>query len=363
MKKFIPVLLSLAIVLSLASCGGGDKGIDGLTNDRNHQTNADTEGEDSSHSENENSPSGETESDPVDPDNISVAEDISWKYENGVLTISGNGKMPDYSQAKSPWQEYADSTTKVVVENGIKSIGDFAFYGFKNADTFEIPDDIVAIGNHAFLGCKNIRTFDIPEGTLTVGVDVFENCASLEELTIPKNVEKFRYGNLGVCESLRTITVDSKNKKLCDVDGVLFSKNKKSLFIYPAAREGVSYDVPDGVERIEDSAFIVNKNLETVTLPDSVLNIHDYAFQACEKLTAVNISEGVQQIGERVFYNCKKLSDMNLPASLESIGKDTFTLCSSLTDIYFAGNADDWSSFTVEVHSRTTVHCSDGDIE
>ena len=86
-------------------------------------------------------------------------ENISWKVENGTLTISGTGKMPDYKTENSvPWASAKDEVTKIVVENGITHIGSLSFYGFTKATEAVIADSVESIG---------LCAFDYTEGTKT----------------------------------------------------------------------------------------------------------------------------------------------------------------------------------------------------
>ena len=84
------------------------------------------------------------------------ADELQWKLEDGVLTISGEGPMADYDDAdrKAPWMEYSEQIRAVVVEEGVTAIGSFAFAHCVNLSEAEIPDSVSFIGAYAFLDCS-----------------------------------------------------------------------------------------------------------------------------------------------------------------------------------------------------------------
>jgi len=94
-----------------------------------------------------------------------LSDDPEWDIENGTLTISGNGPMPDYgggTVTNAPWGERRSEFTNVVIEEGISSIG-----------------------NNAFRGCSNITSISIPNSVTSIGVSAFEGCTQLGNITIP----------------------------------------------------------------------------------------------------------------------------------------------------------------------------------
>ena len=155
------------------------------------------------------------------------------------------------------------------------------------------------------------------------------------DYTIPAGVTSIDLGAISRCGSLTTITVDKNNNVYSSIDGVLFNKNQTELIIYPSAKIGESYEIPDSVTSIVSNAFGNCKSLTTITIPASVTSIGDYAFFDCESLTSINIPSSVTSIGSAAFYNCKSLTTITIPANsqLTSIGDSAFSQCSSLTTV------------------------------
>jgi hypothetical protein len=104
-----------------------------------------------------------------------------------------------------------------------------------------------------------------------------------------------------------TINVDKNNTHLCSIDGVLFSKNKKILLMFPSARGG-KYSVPDGVTNIRSGAFRFNKNITEIVLPDTIAEIGSTAFYGCQNLAKINIPQSLKTVGDGAFSDSVGIS-------------------------------------------------------
>ena len=84
---------------------------------------------------------------------------LTWKLSGGVLKISGTGKMTDWTGASGcPWNSKKSSINKVVISDGVTSIGNYAFTNCTNITEVSIPDSVTSIGNYAFENCPSITT-------------------------------------------------------------------------------------------------------------------------------------------------------------------------------------------------------------
>ena len=100
-----------------------------------------------------------------------VASDAEqgWSLQDGTLVISAQGAMQDYSAAaQTPWFKDRADIRKIVVQKGVTTIGDYAFYGCENVTSVTLPDTVTQIGKLAFYGCKDLRTLTVPDSVLTV---------------------------------------------------------------------------------------------------------------------------------------------------------------------------------------------------
>ena len=100
-----------------------------------------------------------------------VASDAEqgWSLQDGTLVISAQGAMQDYSAAaQTPWFKDRAEIRKIVVQQGVTTIGDYAFYGCENVTSVTLPDTVTQIGKLAFYGCKALRTLTVPDSVLVV---------------------------------------------------------------------------------------------------------------------------------------------------------------------------------------------------
>ena len=103
-------------------------------------------------------------------------ENLQWKLtDEGVLTITGTGKMQDWKDNNhSPW--HADKSVKqVVVADGVTTIGDYAFSDCHSLTSVTIPNSVTTIGSYAFL-CASLTSVTIPNSVTTIGGGAFQSC-------------------------------------------------------------------------------------------------------------------------------------------------------------------------------------------
>lgn len=213
-------------------------------------------------------------------------ESLTWKlYDDGVLEISGSGDMTNFSTAKDvPWSKQCLKISKLILEDSVTSIGDYAFF----------------------------------------------DCKRLTEVNIPASVEEIGKGVFAGCEKLLEITVDKENAAYTAKKGVLFNKSLTELVCYPSGKKDEIYHIPSGVTRIGYEAFCKCAQLTTIRLPDSLTAIESYAFAYCHRLVSVNLPGNVSDIGFGAFYDCRKLASITIPEGITSIEYGMFYNCKSL---------------------------------
>jgi len=148
------------------------------------------------------------------------AEGIEWSFNEGVLTVSGIGAMTDYERVgERPWEEYMNETEKLIISEGITSVGDWSFADF-----------------------TAVKEINLPNSLKSIGVRAFYNCCSVEHIKVPKNVEGIKNGAFNSCSS------------------------------------AVRVDLPDSLKIIDDSAFMNLPNLNSLIVPENVHTIGNWAF-------------------------------------------------------------------------------------
>ena len=134
------------------------------------------------------------------------------------------------------------------------------------------------------------------------------------------------------CYALTDITVHPDNPEYASDDGVLFSKDKTTLLLYPKGRQG-DYIIPDSVTKIADAAFDDCAGLSSVTIPGSVVIIGTKVFISCTGLTSVTILHPVAKLGDGIFANCTALTSVFIPDSVKEINDWAFYGCTGLTSV------------------------------
>jgi uncharacterized repeat protein (TIGR02543 family) len=199
---------------------------------------------------------------------------------------------------------------------------------------------VTAIGDGAFSSVDSLTSVTIQSGVISIGYGAFRICSSLEYVSIPDSVASigkrafycsFSHENFSdTIVSLKQIDVDAQNANYSSVDGVLFSRDKTKLIVYPPKKAGAAYEVPDSVTDIDDNAFANALTLASLTIPSGVEAIGNYAFAHCG-LTSCILPDSVSSIGDAAFAFCPYLTSIVIPDSVVSIGEWAFSYCISLT--------------------------------
>jgi len=190
--------------------------------------------------------------------------------------------------------------TQVVLPNSITSIAVSAFLGCAGLTSLIIPDHVTSIGNAAFACCTGLTSLTIGNHVTSIGSATFTLCTGLTSVRIPNSVTTFQDYAFGSCSGLTSMTIGSgvksigssdfqyckKLKKIgvskensfyCQVDGVLYNKDKTTLIKCPNARSG-KYAILRGVDSIGNYAFPGCDSLTSITIPKNVTSIGGYAF-------------------------------------------------------------------------------------
>ena len=130
-------------------------------------------------------------------------------------------------------------------------------------------------------------------------------------------------------------TVASGSTAFCAVDGVLYSKDQKTLLAVPAhwAADNNVFTVPKTVTAIADSAFANCTSIREIVLPQGLTTLGKGAFAGCRALEKITIPNGVRALPENVFANCTSLTDVTLPDKLQTIADGAFLHCTALTQL------------------------------
>ena len=258
------------------------------------------------------------------PKSGTCGEKLSWKFEDGVLTISGTGAMTDYDvrdESPAPWYPLSSVITSVVVESGVTTIGDEAFADCHSIVSVTLPKGVSSLGKESFYHCCALESIDLPGGLKSIGAFVFWDCQNLAAISMPDSLTTIGDGAFNFCYALESITIPSSVTSIGE-----------SAFHFCAALESIV--IPSGVTAIEKSTFQSCLNLKSITIPNSVTAIGPAAFEGCHSLNNVTLPESITTIEYNAFCGCSSLEAITLPSGITKISDNLFANCTSLKSIY-----------------------------
>ena len=397
MKKTILTLLTIALLVSFCGCRGAGERPGGTGGDPSY-SNSDLFGE-----------SG-------------ISDEPKLE---GTLFRSGDYIFTDNGDGTAYIVQYNGSESAVVFPselNGLQVTGiwTYSLYNTTSVRKVTLPASIEKIFYCALTSAGLVQIEVDPANPYLRSIDGVlyskdgktlicypaANCAYKGErkFCLPDSVTEISAGAFWYDAYLMVIEVGSGNKAFKDINGILFTKDGKTLVWYPAGKPYTYYEIPDGVTGIARYAFVTTENLEQLIIPASVEKIAPNAFLGCkglkwlmvdennkhycsdekriiynkdktelisyppsdssttfkflDSLTKINayacfncmfmykapVPAGVTEIGFDAFTHCKWLREVELPAGLKKIGENVFSECPDLTVIKFAGTMAEWEN-------------------
>ena len=177
--------------------------------------------------------------------------------ETYTMTIRGTGPMKNYdflSCRDMPWRDAILKITRLIVDDGVTSLGDCVLHGFdgehdaRNLMEVTLPEGLTYLGNYAFFGAAKLKSITLPSTLTTIGLGAFDECAGLTDITIPSDVKTIKEGAFG------------------------------------------------------------GTGLTSVTIPDKVETLGQDVFENCTQLTSIHIPKSVKSMGVEMFGYCTALT-------------------------------------------------------
>lgn len=224
---------------------------------------------------------------------------IKWDIDSiGTLTLRGTGLMVNYiSSSYIPWNKEKLSVKEVIIEDGITSIGDYAFADFRNLESVTIPDTVTSIGNSSFNNCDRLNLITLPDKVTEIGNSAFYECTSLTQMIIPDHVSSLGNNAFNGCTNLYSVNLG------------------RSL------------------EEIDVYTFARCENIHSIIIPDSVKYIRSNAFYGCTNLNTIDLGNSLEEVGVNSFAHCTNLVDVTIPKSVNTISENSFYDCLNLRSI------------------------------
>ena len=234
---------------------------------------------------------------------------LYWELsDNSTLIISGIGDMPNFNYSntekvvKAPWMNHINSIRRLIVEEGVTSIGNYAFFyekagkeNYLKIEELSFPSTMKRIGSFAFYHSRLLKKIDFNEGLISIGDFSFDGCYSLKEIHLPSTL----------------ITIGASFRKCNQLQTVVFSDNLKEIDMW---------------------AFSGCTELKYINFPKLLNIIGEAAFSGCNILS-LELPVGIKIIGENAFKGFKG-EIVKLPNIINSTNAEKYGLSKSAVENY-----------------------------
>lgn len=244
-----------------------------------------------------------------------IGEDLNSERNNYFSYLFGGTK-----ESGLIWTGQGLSLEDVTITQA-KTIPNNAFFGCSRVDKIVLPEGITSVGSEAFAGCSDLIEVNIPNSVQEIGWNAFSNCFKLKEMNIPYGVTTIKNGAFRRCESLKEIEIPNS---VIDIEMYSFSHciNLEKLIL------------PNSVKTIGEEAFYDCGKLKELTLSNQLTAIDKSVFSECRSLSKVVIPDSVTSIGFWAFSNCFNLLSIVVGQQVKAINQEAFIGCHSLVEIY-----------------------------
>ena len=251
-------------------------------------------------------------------------------------TVSVEVKDPYLTTGASLTHYYGNGGLVVVPEDkSLTEIGNFAFANFEYIPKTEeeLAFDDADTSKQWFIGESTITKVVLPEGIKKIGAYAFANLTGLEEIVLPSTLEAIEYGAFYECSALKKVTFSGDNNlkiisqsafEGCDLQGTLDLSAicVISNYAFAGNQDLKGLVTSDTLLSIGEYAFAGCKSLSDVTITAPKVKYAPYAFTGCEALTTFYVNASV--LPEGMFYECKNMTSVSIGPDVNEIGEFAF---------------------------------------
>jgi hypothetical protein len=246
-----------------------------------------------------------------------------------------------------------------VADHGV-IIREWAFHGASRFTFVSMPH-VVVIENDVFTTCSGISRVDFGDSLVLVQAEAFRDCSALVFTELPDSLVQiddlaFRAAGLitalhfgaaladvhgrAFASSLATITISGSNQNLVVDNGLMFTKDRSRLVLFPHGLRLDQFVAPATVRVIADCVLFNCADLVHLSMP-SVVDIGAQSFALCQSLKDVTFGDSLAAIGRRAFAEDAALASISFPPSLTVIADSAFCQCRGLSSVIVLGTLDE----------------------
>ena len=250
----------------------------------------------------------ETESETTDePPEDSWSKGLAYEEQtrNGeiVYVVSGIGSCKDKEIIIPPtYRGYP-----------VVAIGKEAFFNVL-IDFVSVPSTVKEIGEYAFFNCS-VKRVELSEGVEVIGDSAFADAYYLEEINFPSTLKTI--GSYAFCAT--------------DLTQVI---------------------LPDSVTEVHGHAFTSCLHVTEIRLSANLTEIKAYMLEGVYNVKSIELPRGIERIGEWAFMQCSRLETVTLYHGVLQIDDNIFEYCEDIKEIRFVGTQAEWESIDMSKKTR-----------
>ena len=291
-------------------------------------------------------------------------------YRDNSLVISGEGPMWDFSVSnRAGFSGYFHRITKVIIEEGVTSIGDYAFMSATKINDLTLPATLERIGTYAFFSCSALTGLTLPAGVTEIGDRAFMSCSSMDSLEVDENNSTYHSAGDCIIETAANKLILGCNNSVIPADGSVTVIGSEAFY----GRAGLTgITIPEGVTSIENQAFYGCTGLTYVALPSTLTSLpadNNQPFINCSGIEEITVADGnpayysagnavIDKYYKTLVFGCKTTTIAG-DGSVITIGRDSFKGHAGLTDLKIPRSVlyinDAFSGCT-----NLTIYCYEG---
>ena len=264
------------------------------------------------------------------------------------------------------------SLTDVVIPDSVTCIDNSAFLRCTNLSEISLPDSVIRLGSGVFEDCTNLKSVRLPQNLTSIPYRFFFGCSRLKSISLPDSVTQIGEGAFGFCDLQEQVVQEIvSSDRITYIDARAFEGNKNIYtvhigknveYIQTETFNYMSYPSFDGCTNL--TSITVSQDNQTYTSINGLLCSKDgrsLLYVPVGLSGRLDVPAGIETIGREAMHNALSIKIVHIPKSVKEIGSDAFP--HECTDVYYDGTEEQWNEISIGEHyndtnfsSRVTLH-------